>query len=350
MEIIAFDSHKRYTLCSVENEKGEIIEEKRIEHERGNIQSHLSRFTKGSPVAVETIGNWYWIIDEIEKAGMEPRLVHARKAKMMMACVNKTDRLDVRGLNKLQRAGTLPTVWIPPMELRDKRDLCRTRVSLVAQRTTLKNRIHWALSRYGIAEPDVADLFGNKGRDLLEHEMCHFPENTRFATRAQLNQLDSLKVEIEWLEERIREVFEDTEEMRLLRTIPGIGFIFAVVIAGEVGDVGRFASSLHLASYSGTTPRVKSSGGKTSYGRLRSDSNQYLKWAFLEAANVVCINRKKWADRHVSLVYERIRPRKGHGKAIGAVARHLAESVYRVLKKKENYRDPATGRSFSTEA
>jgi transposase len=350
MELIAFDSHKRYTLCSVENEKGEIIEEKRIEHERGAIRAHLSRFTPGSPVAVETIGNWYWIVDEIESAGMVPHLVHARKAKMMMACVNKTDKLDARGLNRLQRAGTLPTVWIPPMAVRDKRDLCRTRMCLVSQRTRLKNRIHAALSRYGIAEPDVADLFGKKGREQLAAVMCHFPEHTRFAVTVQLAQLDALKGEIGRLEERIAEVFEETEEIRLLRTIPGIGFLFGVVIAAEVGDVERFASPLHLASYAGTTPRVKSSGGKTSYGKLRTDVNQYLKWVFLEAANVTCINRKKWATRHVSRLYERIRAGKGHAKAAGAVARHLAESVYWVLRKKEDYRDPVLGRLFPTEA
>jgi hypothetical protein len=60
--------------------------------------------------------------------GLPPRLVHARKAKLMMGEINKTDKLDVRGLNRLQQAGTLPTVWIPPGELRDQRDLPRTRV------------------------------------------------------------------------------------------------------------------------------------------------------------------------------------------------------------------------------
>jgi hypothetical protein len=51
-------------------------------------------------VAVETIGNWYWIVDEIEAAGCLPRLVHARKAKLMMGEINKTDKLDARGLNR----------------------------------------------------------------------------------------------------------------------------------------------------------------------------------------------------------------------------------------------------------
>ena len=60
-------------------------------------------------MALETAGNWYWIVDEIEQAQMQPKLVHAHKAKLMLGSINKTDKLDARGLNKLQRTGTLPT-------------------------------------------------------------------------------------------------------------------------------------------------------------------------------------------------------------------------------------------------
>src|SRR4029453_9939658 len=62
----------------------------------------------GSPIAVETIGNWYWIVDEMRDAGHEPRLAHARKAKLMMGEIDKTDKLDSRGLATLLRTGTLP--------------------------------------------------------------------------------------------------------------------------------------------------------------------------------------------------------------------------------------------------
>jgi transposase len=96
MSIIAFDSHKRYTFARVENDNGEHPQEFRIEHRRGNIAGFLSKQQRGSPVAIETIGNWYWIVDEIEQAGMEPHLVHARKAKMMFGCINKTDKLDAK--------------------------------------------------------------------------------------------------------------------------------------------------------------------------------------------------------------------------------------------------------------
>jgi hypothetical protein len=94
--IIAFDSHKRYTLASVETRDGKLIRQQRINHRQGSIKEFLLEFAAGCPVAVETVGNWYWITDEIEQAGMRPELVHARKAKLMMGSINKTDKLDGR--------------------------------------------------------------------------------------------------------------------------------------------------------------------------------------------------------------------------------------------------------------
>lgn len=123
MQYIAFDSHKRYTYAVVEDPGGNRIMEQRIEHRKGELAAFLTHYEPHSPVALETIGSWYWIVDEIEAADMEPKLVNARRAKMMLCSSKKTDRLDARGMNTLQRAGTLPTVWIPPAELRDIREL-----------------------------------------------------------------------------------------------------------------------------------------------------------------------------------------------------------------------------------
>jgi transposase len=138
------------TLASVEREAGRLVCELQIPHERGALRQFLQRCDTGSPVAVETSGNWYWIVDEIEGAGCVPQLVHARKAKLMLGMIKKRDKLDARGLNRLQRAGTLPTVWIPSSGLRDWRDLPRTRMVLVRQRSRLKNPMH-ALSDVAVA-------------------------------------------------------------------------------------------------------------------------------------------------------------------------------------------------------
>jgi transposase len=342
MQHIAFDAHKHYTLASVERPDGMLVTEMRIQHARGMLEKFLRRCEPGSPVAVETIGSWYWIVDEIESAGMVPRLVHARKAKLMLGMVNKTDRLDARGLNQLQRTGTLPTVWIPSQELRDWRDLPRTRMVLVRQRTQLKNRIHATLAKYGLTLKEVSDLFGKQGREILRQRIAELPAQTAFATTAVLEQVEALDQQARRFERQMGEVFTVTPEIQLLMTLPGVGFILATVIWTEVGDVRRFGGPEKLAAYAGTTPRVSESGGKRRYGPVRPDVNRYLKWAFVEAANAVCQTRGRRPQRHVSQLYNRVARRRGHQKAISAVARHLAEATYWMLTKGEQYREPGS--------
>ena len=127
--------------------------------------------------------------------------------------------------------------------------------------------------------------------------------------------------------------------MRLLMSLPGVGVILAAVLWLEIGTPKRFASAERLASYAGTTPRVHASGGVVRYGRLRPDVNRYLRWALVEAANSVAVNQARCPQRHVSELYRRLKLRKGHAKAIGAVARHLAEAVYHVLQSNQPYQD-----------
>ncbi|MBI4490556.1 MAG: transposase [Deltaproteobacteria bacterium] len=144
--------------------------------------------------------------------------------------INKTDRLDARGLNRLQRNGTLPTVWIPPAELRDKRDLPRTRMVLSRERTRLKNRVHATLAKYALEVQGLSDIFGKAGLKLI--------------------------------------------------------------------------------------------------------------WASVEGANAVCLQRRFFSNWHTSQLYDRIAHRKGQQKAVGAVARHLAEATYWMLKRKQSYQEP----------
>ena len=114
------------------------------------------------------------------------------------------------------------------------------------------------------------------------------------------------------------------------------------MIERELGSIDRFPSPKHLASYSGLVPRVSASGGKIHYGRMVQQSNRYLKWAFIEAANVVVRQRhhSSWRGKYVVRLFERTRQRKGHAVAVGATARYLAEATFWVLKKGEPYREP----------
>ncbi len=117
-EYIAFDSHKHYNWVEQEKVVGGKVQQCRVEHAPGAIRQVLAGCRPGTPVALEATANWYGIVEEIEQAGLVAKLVPPRKAKLMMGLMNKTDKLDAHGLNRLQRNGTLPRVWIPPGPLR----------------------------------------------------------------------------------------------------------------------------------------------------------------------------------------------------------------------------------------
>ena len=347
--IIGCDAHRRYSLFAVLDTTTLSVEQTRVNHQPGAILEFLSGFPEGTPVALETVGNYYWIVDEIEQAGCVPQLAHAAKAKVIMGNINKTDKLDATGLATLIHLGSLPTVWLPPGEIRDERELHRTRMALSKVRTSLKNRIHASLAKYALNTSEHSDIFVGKGRAWLERTIQKLPPETNRCLEQELDLLDDAMGHIAALETRIRERIQLTPNMQHLKTLPGVGNILAVVIEREVGTVDRFPTAGHLAAYAGVVPRVHSSGGKTRYGRMRKQANNYLKWAFIEAANVVVAHRHhaSWRDKKVTQVYERICRRKGHATAVGAVARHLAASVFWILKKGEDYQDPALRRQGS---
>jgi transposase len=204
----------------------------------------------------------------------------------------------------------------------------------------VKNRISATLAKYGLGMDDYSDAYGVKARVTLEQRVTELPPQTQWVTTMLVHQLDFVQEQIGGQEQRLEQLLTVTPAMQRLVTLPGIGLILGATIALEIGDIGRFASAERLASYAGTTPRVMASGDKVRYGRLRSDVNHYLKWAFVEAANTVALHHRRRPQRHVSQLYQRLRARKGHAKAIGAVARHLAEAAFHVLSRQQAYRDP----------
>jgi len=345
---IGTDAHKKYSMFVTVNETGKASSPERVGHDKGLYRKYLATLPLGSPIAIESVGNWYWMIEAMELAGHQPILVNPRKAKLLLGNYNKTDKLDAKGLAMLNLNGSLPAVWIPPAALRDQRELSRMRMSMVAVRTKFKNRIQATLAKYAIVIEEVSDIFGKKGRLLLEKAIQELPPETKQSVEEQLKLLDQVSEQIERIEKHIRQIVQVTPMMQLIKTLPGVGDILAIVIALEIGTVERFSSAEHLASYSGTVPRVNSSGGKTYYGKVRPDINHYLKWAYVEAASVIAAQAKRLEGRHVVTLLRRIQEHKGHPKAIVAVARHLAEATYCMLKRNEPYQEPGLKRLVSS--
>jgi transposase len=253
----------------------------------------------------------------------------------------KTDVKDATELARMLRDGTLPEVAIPSPELRDQRESLRMRMFLVhGCRTRLKNRIQGILKQYNLRPKGIKDIFSVEGREALGKRLEQLPPITKASLEQQLTLLDFYQMEIEKAEQRLAEQMTITAEAQLLDTMPCVGPILSMVMALEIGDVGRFGDAEHLASYAGLVPTVHASGGHTRLGETSPEVNRTLKWAYVEAANVIVTHQKRLAGTHAMRLYRRIKDKRNHQKAAVAVGRHLAEASYWILTKKEAYREP----------
>jgi transposase len=338
-QFIGCDAHKKFSVFVAVNEKGHAGEPLRVAHDRQLYREFLSRLPAHSAIAVEASGSYGWLVDEMERLGHRPKLANPHEAKRRMGLTKKTDKLDAKGLAILLWNGTLPEVWIPPRELLDQRELLRLRIFLVRLRTRVKNRIHGTLARHNVQVPG-ADLFGVGPRLELVARLPELPEHSREAVEQELKTLDFLEEQIKSAEKRLEAIMKVSAEADQLKTLPCIGTILSMVLMLEIGRVDRFPTAAHLASYAGLVPRVHSSGGHTRMGQVCGTVNRNLKWAFVEAGNLVVISQRRLAGSHVVRLYQSVRRRKNHQKAVVAVARHLAEAAWWVLTRQEVYREP----------
>lgn len=333
------DVHREYSVFVEIDEDGVLEGPTRVDHDTNELEEHLEDLPDGTPVAIETSGSWYWIADRIEQMGHKPRLVNAARASRMMGFADKTDTLDAKGLAMLQKTKTLPEIWMPSAQQRDRRELLRFRMKLVQSRTRWKNRVHALLMKHGL-DVSMTDAFGVGGLEELETHKDRLPDQARSVLADQLSMIQDLQQRIETVETQLEKMLESSEPRRLLRTMPGIGPILSALIVLEVGTIDRFPGPGHLASYAGVVPGTHASGGNRHDTGLRTQANKRLKHGFMEAANAVIRQQQTYSESRLIKKYRRLDENKPSGVAKGAVARMLAESAYWVWTKGEPYEEP----------
>jgi transposase len=339
-QFIGCDAHKSYSVFVAVNEAGQAGRAVKVTHDGDCMREFLEQLPSGSEIAVEAGGSYYWIVDAISGAGHVPHLAHPTASRRRIGGRHKTDERDALGCAELLRSGILPEVWIPPRQLRDERELLRWRMSLAANRTQFKDRIHGVLRQYNL-QIDVSDVFGVRGRQALTARMTELPPYTRESLGHQLRALELCEWQLEECERQLEAMLRDNAATRLLQTLPGVGRILSKVLALEIGAVQRFPGAAELASYAGLVPRAYNSGGHCRQGRCGKDVNHYLKWAYVEAASVVVRQQHRRAGTHIIRLYQRVRQKTdSYGKAAVAVGRHLAEASYWMLMRQQEYREP----------
>lgn len=282
---------------------------------------------KDSKIVVEACPYSLPLYDYLKRKGFEVVAAHPQKVKAIASAKIKTDRIDSRILAELLKADLIPPAYMPERSVRDLRSLVSHRMSLVRQRTGLKNRIHAVLVKEGVAN-QYSDLFGKKGRALLSS--MDVGESSRLIVDQDLELIDELNRRITQAEREMQNKVRNCPEMELLKTMPGIGDTSAVILLSEIGDIKRFPTPGKLCSYAGLVPSTYQSGNTTRHGRIMQ-GRSLIKYVMVQAARKAVKAPGKAQD-----MYRRLE-KKGKNKAIVAVARELTVSVYWMLTRGTQY-------------
>jgi transposase len=330
--------------------EGHFVESRKLGTEKWELLEFFGKVRKPAAVVVEATFNWYYFLNVIEPLGLELHLAHAWKMRAIASARIKYDKLDSRVLAELLRTGFLAEAWIAPREVRKQRQLLRYRVHTVQWATRAKTSIHGILNRQGIRVP-WRSPFGAQGPAFLEE--VKLPETDRWEVDRQLARLDLLGRQLGELDREIRRRSQASPVAQALGEIPGIGPFIASLLIAEVGDIQRFPTAKHLASYTGLAPSLYASGEHRWGGAIIKQGSTVLRRALVEAAHRAALS-PRFQD-----YYQRQRERHGAGKATVALARKLAVIAYyrwrqagrssAPLPKGEKVRERSWGSAWSEE-
>jgi transposase len=281
-------------------------------------------------VAIEVSGG-AWEVARILEPHVQRVIVVSPDDTGIAQARTKTDRLDARALSRLLWSGGLDAVWTPDERSRVLRRRLARREQLVRSRSRVKNEVHAVLMRRLQGKPPCSDLFGVKGRKWLRS--LQLPVEETETVQAALRQIAFLDREIEAVEQLIAKQMLTWPEARRLMTVPGVNLIATATFLAAIGEIGRFSSSRRLVAYLGLDPRVRQSGEQPARsGRISKRGSASARWALVEAAWSV-VNQ----PGPLRAYYQRIRARRGHGKAIVAAARKLAVLFWCMLARGQDY-------------
>ena len=293
-----FDLHSNNVMIGVINQDGKRVAHRKLDCNLNDVIQFLTPLQPQlQSMAVESTFNWYWLVDGLRAQGYPIDLANPAKIKQYSGLKHADDEDDAFHLAELQRLNILPKAHVYDPELRPVRDLLRRRTNLVHQRTALRlsfKSLYTRTTGQALALNDLKKLKPKEAAKLYEH-----PANQLIA-QVQTEHIGALDQSISRLEKAVLACAREIPLYEKLLTLPGIGRILGLTITMEVGDVKRFQTDGDFASYCRRVDAKRLSNGKCKAQNNQKCGNQYLAWAFVEAANFArrydeqC---RRWYDR-----------------------------------------------------
>ncbi|MCG9969635.1 IS110 family transposase [Pelotomaculum terephthalicicum JT] len=364
------DVHKRFLVACIattNNQGVTTYKSSRFSTYTNDLRRISAWLTSNSctQVCMESTGK-YWIpVYNILEPTCKITLAHPKYVKAIRG--KKTDKKDAKWIADLFKHDLVAGSFMPSLLIRQLRDLMRYRFKLTNFKSSEKNRIQNCLTVSNIQLANVvSDTFGKSSMNIIDYllenpddkdfdfipllhgSMMHKADNIRLALdgiitpeqRQKMNiilkhydELEKCKSNLESLILSLAEPF--AKELSLVLTVPGIKNLFSAIgIISEIGvDMSVFPTAKHLCSWAGVTPQNDESAGKKHSVRI-SRAGVYIKPLLVQCANAVVKS-----DKHPEIKgrYLSIKKRRGHKRAIIAVARMLLTAIYHILKNGEPY-------------
>ena len=319
---VGIDLHRRTAVIAAVDDEGNVQPVQQLQCQDRQAILELMRSLQPFRAVVEATGTYRWLYDLLSPLGTV-LLAHPLRLRAMVQRRSKTDKLDCQLLANLLRINQIPLAYIPPPKYQQLRDITRHRARLSRAAASAKIQLRTLLARHNRLSP-FKSVCGVRGCRWLKEQEFGLIDN--LVRDELLSRLEHYQKELARINEQLEQLRAQVPEVEAIQDIYGIGLYTALLIIGELGEVGRFRTAKQVGSYSGLTSRVRQSGDHCYRGSITREGSPWLRWILVEAA--IKATRE---DTELKNFYQRIRKRSGAKKARVATARKLVEICWKRL-------------------
>ena len=319
---VGVDLHKRsFQVCYLSRRK---TKQQEFKVSREGVKTFKASLRKTDQVGIEATGNAGYLGREVEGVVKRLQLINPWQFKIISRSVKKTDERDAEMIAKYMSKGLIPEVRMKTKEQQQMSSLITTRDKLVKLRTILKNKIHGILNANGYVTKK--EIFGSK-KGLERIFELELDDAYRFELRVVVEQIKGLTKSIDEITAELSKRGKKLKGFDNLTRITGIGDVTATIMLSTIGKIEDFEDADKLAAYLGIVPRVHNSSDTIRHGRITKMGNKIARTALVQST-LITIRY----NGYLRNFYERLKAKKGSGKAIIATARKLLAIIYRTLK------------------
>jgi transposase len=330
---IAVDIAKSVFQIAVSNQPGRVARRARVT--RGQFLPFMAQ-EPAALVIMEACGSAHYWARRLEQLGHQVRLLPPNQVRPYVRR-NKTDRTDTDGLLEASRNEDIRPVPVKTVPQQILASLHRLRSGWVAERTARINALRGLLREFGLFIPVGAKEVVPDVWVLIEDAESGLPDALRHLFAEACHEIRDIEQRIAAVEKQLEALATQLPLVTHLLTIPGVGLLTATALFAFIGDLHRFPSGRHLASWLGLTPREHSSGSRRRLGTITKRGDAYLRCLLIHGARSVLLHARRTQPDHLRQWANQLAQIHVHNKAAVAVANKMARIVWAVWSRFEPY-------------